>query len=101
IFSTDFNGRVSTWNTGARILFGYEESEILGVYGNRLVVDAEARWMADTYEKVRVGERVEGMITLARRRDGSTFHASVFLSPIRSTTGEIVGISTIAHDVSE
>ena len=31
IFTTDFGGIVTSWNTGARRLFGYPDDEILGI----------------------------------------------------------------------
>ena len=40
-------------------------------------------------------------ITAARRKDGTLVHVSLVISPVRDLEGQIVGASSIAHNVTE
>jgi two-component sensor histidine kinase len=50
---------------------------------------------------VRTGERIRDYETLRRCKDGRLIHVSLTISPIRNQTGEIVGVSKIARDITE
>ena len=52
-------------------------------------------------ERIRQGEVVERFETERITKDGTHIQISLSLSPIRSNRGEIVGISEIAHDITE
>jgi len=47
------------------------------------------------------GETIERFDTVRLRKDGSRIGVSVTLSPIKNEDGRIVGISTIAQNISE
>ena len=51
--------------------------------------------------RIRAGLSVEHFETVRRRKDGSPIDISLTVSPIRTTTGEIIGASKIARDISE
>jgi signal transduction histidine kinase len=51
--------------------------------------------------RLRRGERVDHYETQRIRKDGMRVHVSVTISPVRSPTGEVVGASAIARDVTE
>ncbi len=51
-------------------------------------------------EKIKEGGVVSHFETTRFRKDGSTFDASISLSPIKNSQGEIIGISTIARDIT-
>lgn len=101
IFSTDLDGRITSWNEGAHQLFGYPEAAIIGRRGKHLVQPGHRAQLADTFEKVRRGEEAQSIVTLGRRHDGSTLHASMSMSPIITPTGVVTGVSIVAQDVTE
>src|SRR5439155_22554914 len=51
--------------------------------------------------RVRRGEDVEHFDTVRMTRDGRLVDVSVTVSPVRDSTGRIVGASKIARDISE
>ena len=101
IISKDVNGTIVSWNKGAERLFGYSASEVLGKSITILIpadrLDEEPGILA----RIRAGERTDHYETVRRRKDGSLVDISLTVSPIRNATGEIVGASKIARDISE
>lgn len=52
-------------------------------------------------ELINQGEQVDLYETVRRRKDGTLLHVSITVSPIHDGTGQIVGASDIAHDITE
>lgn len=101
IFGRDLEGHVISWNPAAERLHGYTAEEILGQAHSVLVPperEEEARQMT---ARILAGQAVQSLDTIHLRKDGSPVDVSLTLSPIRDVSGEIVGISTIARDISE
>ncbi|MEO7600197.1 MAG: PAS domain S-box protein [Opitutus sp.] len=101
IISKDLNGIITSWNTGAEKIFGYQESEMLGVSILKLI--PEDRWAEERLilEKIVAGQRVEHFETERRAKDGRRIHLSVTVSPVRDSRGRIVGASKVARDVTD
>jgi two-component system, chemotaxis family, CheB/CheR fusion protein len=101
IFSTDTEGRITTWNAGAENVFGFKEKNIIGQY-NAITFTPEDRAngipeleMANAREK---GSAVDERWHL--RGDGTRFYASGMTTPIRD--GDvIVGYVKVARDLTE
>ena len=102
IYMLDPNGRITSWNPGARRLKGYEEAEILGQHFSRFYIDEDraaglpALALATAAKDGRF-ER-EGWRV---RKDGSQFWAHVIVDPIRNPAGELVGYAKITRDLTE
>jgi PAS domain S-box-containing protein len=102
IYMLDPNGRITSWNPGARRLKGYEEAEILGQHFSRFYTDEDraaglpALALATAAKDGRF-ER-EGWRV---RKDGSRFWAHVIVDPIRNPAGELVGYAKITRDLTE
>jgi len=98
----DPEGRVQTWNTGARLIKGYERDEIIGrhfsVFYEREAI--ERGWPA--YELKVAGS--EGRFEdegWRVRKDGSRFWASVVITALRDDAGKLLGFSKITRDLTE
>ncbi len=52
-------------------------------------------------ERIRRGETIDQYETVRQRKNGSLFHISLTVSPIRNLHGNIVGASKIGRDMSE
>lgn len=100
ILSKNLDGIVTSWNGGARRLFGYEAEEIIG--HNVLMLYPEGKHSEESFfiEQIRTGQRVSHYETCRRRRDGTLVHVSVTVSPIHDDDGQIVGVSSIARDIT-
>ena len=101
IISMNLEGIIADWNAAAKRTFGYTAEETIGQHIN-LVVPPELQGQeAEMLMRMQRGERVEHFETVRVRKDGSSVSISLTLSPITDSTGQIVGISKTARDISE
>lgn len=101
IILLDRSGNVSTWNTGAAQMFGYEKTEIIGRNFSVFFTEEERR-----------GKKPEEELTMAMasgrgadegwrvRKDGSRFWAVVVSTALRSETGAVTGFTKFIHDAT-
>lgn len=101
IISKDLSGRIQSWNNGAVKIFGYTAEEAIGQPITMLIPDDRLNEEPSILAKISSGERVDHFETLRRRKDGSLVDLSLTISPIRGASGDIVGASKIARDISE
>jgi len=101
IVAKDLNGIITNWNRGAERLFGYTPAEAIGQPITILIPADRLDEEPEILARIRRGEHVEHFDTIRRRKDGSLIEISLTISPIRSRTGEIVGASKIARDITE
>jgi PAS domain S-box-containing protein len=101
IISKDLEGFITTWNAAATRLFGYLPDEIIGQSVLMLIPPELHSEESEILRKVTSGERIEHFETLRRRKDGELLHISLTISPIRDSSGTIIGISKIARDITE
>lgn len=102
IFMLDPAGNVTTWNEGARIIKGYEASEIIGKYFSKFYSrDAIMQGYPD-YElkKAKMHGRFEDE-GWRYRKDGSAFWASVVITAIKNNKNELIGFSKITRDLTD
>jgi PAS domain S-box-containing protein len=99
IVSTDLGGVVTTWNRGAEAILGYSAEEIVGRHGDVLWIDAALA--RELLGSARRGEDVVSREVVARRKDGETVLISLTVSPLRDAGGEIIGLSSVAQDITE
>lgn len=101
IISKTLNGVIESWNQGAERLFGYSAAETVGRPIIMLIpedrLDEEPRILA----RLRQGERVDHFETVRRRKDGSLVEISLTVSPVRDSSGRIIGASKIARDITD
>jgi len=101
IVSKNLHGIVTSWNNGAHRVFGYTSDEMIGQPILRLLPPEQPEEEARILARIQRGERVEHYETVRVRKDGRRINVSLTISPIRTVTGEIVGASKIARDITD
>ncbi len=101
IVGKTLDGRITSWNRGAEIIFGYSRREIIGRPVSLLIPEDRQDEEPAILEKIRRGESVDHYETVRRRKDGKLIHISVTVSPIRDAEGKIIGASKVARDITE
>ena len=101
IIGKDLDGTIQSWNTGAEKLFGYSAGEMTGTSMIRLIPADRQDEENQILEKIRHGESVRNFETVWQARDGRWIDVSVTVSPIKDSTGKIVGASKVARDITE
>jgi PAS domain S-box-containing protein len=94
-------GVIRTWNPGAERLYGYASHEAVGLPGLSLVPEGRYDEASMALECVLAGEPVELFETEARRNDGVVVPVALTLWPVRDRSGQAVGVSVIARDLTE
>ena len=99
IYSKKLDGTIMAWNAEAERLFGYSSSEVLGKSVRMLIPPSKSQEERRIMDKLRLGERVQHFETVRTTKEGRVIRVSVSISPIRNTSGRVVGASTIAREV--
>ena len=92
---------ILTWNQAAEELFGYTGKQMLGRSDSCLVPEDTAGDEQCLIDEARQGREIKHYQTVRRHKDGHVIPVSLTLSPIKDPFGNIVGISSIARDISE
>ncbi len=101
IITKDLNGTIISWNRGAEALFGYSADEAVGSPVTILIPEDRFNEEPEILEKISRGEKVDHYETVRRRKDGRLLDISLSVSPIIDSSGQIVGASKIARDITE
>lgn len=101
IISKDLNGIITSWNSAAERIFGYTADEVIGKPVSILAAPGHLNEMPEILSRIRKGQRIEHYETRRRRKDGEVIDISLTVSPIRDSTGNIIGASKTARDITE
>jgi PAS domain S-box-containing protein len=101
IISKNLDGIILSWNPGAERLYGYTAAETIGQSVTMLIPPDRPDEEPRILEQIARGERVDHYETVRRRNDGTLIDVSLTVSPVRDTSGRIIGASKIARDITE
>jgi PAS domain S-box-containing protein len=101
IISKTLDGTITAWNPGAQKLFGYSSSEAVGKPIRMLLPPERGNEESDILTRIRRGESVDHFETVRVRKDGKSIDISVTISPIKDSSGAVIGASKIARDITE
>ena len=101
VIATDRHGVVTFWNRAAQLIYGWTAEEALGKPILELTpAEASREEAASILESLAVKSGWSGRIEL-KRRDGSTFWASVTDAVIRDESGAITAFVGVSRDASD
>src|SRR3569833_3338129 len=100
IVSKTLEGIVTSWNAAAEHLFGYSAAEMIGQSITRIFPEHLLYEEVDILAKLRRGGRIDRYETVRRRKDGNLVEISLTISPIRDSSGHIIGAAKVAHDIT-
>ena len=100
IIGKNLDGVITNWNKGAERIYGYKAEEVIGRSITLLAPPDRKEEIPKILEDIRQGRQVEHFETVRVTKDGRSLNVSISVSPIRGASGDIVGASTIARDVT-
>jgi PAS domain S-box-containing protein len=101
IIGKTLDGTITAWNFGAEKVFGYSSAEAVGKSMGMLLPPERANEESDILARIVGGESVQHFETVRVRKDGKRIDVSATISPIKDSSGAIVGASKIARDITE
>ena len=101
IISKTLDGAITSWNHGAEKIYGYSSEEIVGKPVSVLVPTDRPDEIPEILEKVGRGEAIDNYETVRLAKDGRRLDVSLTISPVKDLSGNLVGASTIARDITE
>lgn len=100
IISKDLDACITSWNAGAERMFGYKEAEVIGQPITILIPPELRSEEVDIIRRLTAGDRIEHYETKRVTKTGKLIDVSLTIGPIKDSTGEVVGFTKIAHDIT-
>ncbi len=101
VIGTTLDGEITSWNDAAQKLFGYTAAEAIGRPVSLIIPHGHAASEEDARACIRRGAVVDHLATTRTAKDGEGIAISLAMSPIKDTTGKIIGVSSIARDIRD
>ena len=100
IIGIDLEGNITSWNTSAQKMFGFEASEVLGKSDLIIVPENRQSDFDKIITAIKSGKLLDHYETERRTKDGRTIQVSISVSPIHDSHGRIVGAAKISRDIT-
>lgn len=100
IIAVNLERLITNWNASAERIFGYTESEIIGMPITTLIPEGLWYQEDEIFDKILKDEPIENLQTIRKHKSGSPIDISLSISPIKDKQGNIISISKIARDMS-
>ncbi|MGN6492024.1 MAG: sensor histidine kinase [Agriterribacter sp.] len=101
IVSIDLNRVITSWNKGAEDLYGYSAAQAIGKSLEMVMLPQDIVDLIGKVDKISHEIVVPLYETVRLHKNGKEADLQIALSPIRDSSGKVVGISTIARDITE
>jgi len=100
IIGTDLNGTILSWNRGAERTYGYTAEEAVGLPISTLSSPRQNFENDAILQRVNAGDPLSHYETKRLTKDGREIDVSLNVSPLLNAEGRIIGVSTIARDIT-
>lgn len=101
ILSQSLDGLITSWNDGARNLYGYAAAEMIGQPVTHIIPPELRQEDELVLARLRSGERVANYESQRISKDGRQIAVSITISPIHGPDGSIIGASNVTRDITE
>jgi PAS domain S-box-containing protein len=100
IISKNLDGIITSWNPAAERMFGWTAEEAVGQPITIIIPSELHDQEVEILRRLRIGDRIEHLETVRRKKSGEQIEVSLTISPVRDATGRVFGASKIARDIT-
>ncbi|WAC05151.1 MAG: PAS domain S-box protein [Methanoregula sp.] len=100
IIGKTLDGIITEWNKSAQQLYGYTGQEVVGKSSNILIPPERKGELESILDKMRQGKSIDNFETERMTKNGERIQVVLYISPVRNDEGAVIGVSTIAYDIS-
>jgi len=100
VIGKSLDGLITDWNAAAQRMFGYSEEEAVGQPVQVLIPPDRRAEESRIEEALSHGHPIPPFDTVRLSRSGEPIEVSLTVSPIRDSSGKLIGASKILRDVS-
>ena len=97
----DFQGRITAWNRGAELMYGYSEEEALAANIERLTAPGKIAEQKDFTRRLIAGEAITSFETQRVTKDGRVLDVWMTVTKLMDEAGKPVGLASTERDITE
>jgi PAS domain S-box-containing protein len=97
----NYDGKITAWNRGSELMFGYSEQEALQMTIWPLVPPDKVEEQKAFNRRLFAGEKVSSFETQRLTKDGRLLDVWLTVTKLVDETGKVTGIATTERDISE
>lgn len=101
IISKNLDGMITSWNKGAEKIFGYSPKEAIGQHISILIPPEHQQEEDMILETVKDEGKVNDFESVWITKNGNKVPISFTGSPVRDSTGKLIGVSEICRDITD
>lgn len=100
IITIDLDFEITSWNKAAEALYGYPASEAIGKKLTTLTLPKDFNKLLEKIERIKASKEIEVFESERVGKDKAHMILEVVVSPVNDEDGNIIGMSTIARDLT-
>ncbi|HVG14705.1 MAG TPA: PAS domain S-box protein, partial [Chitinophagaceae bacterium] len=100
IITIDFDRNITSWNKAAEYLYGYTSEEAIGKKLSLLTLPEDFQEILKKVDAVEHSREVLVFDTVRHKKGNDLVNLEVVMSPVLNSAGDVIGVSTIARDVT-
>src|SRR5579872_2613071 len=100
IIGKNLDGVITSWNKGAEKIFGYSAAEAIGQRITLIIPPDRLNEEVEIIDRLRRSEHVDHFETVRLHKDDTPLDISLTVSPIRDSSGRVVGASKVVRDIT-
>lgn len=101
VVTINFDSIITTWNKSAEVLYGHPATDAIGKPLSIVTLPQDIKELFRKIDTIKHNQHVQIYDTIRLHKDGHLMNLEIALSPVKGPSGKVVGVSTIARNVTD